>query len=75
MNQSSHSTAGAPAAPAPPVLDRQQRCLMRLVHVSKSWAEAKRGGLVLRDINLDISEGEFLTILGPSASGKSTLLR
>lgn len=30
---------------------------------------------VLRDISLDISEGEFLTILGESGSGKTTLLR
>ncbi|MGH9393527.1 MAG: ABC transporter ATP-binding protein [Terriglobales bacterium] len=28
----------------------------------------------LRQINLDIREGEFLTIMGPSGSGKSTLL-
>lgn len=29
---------------------------------------------ILRDINLDIREGEFLSIMGPSGSGKSTLL-
>jgi ABC-type lipoprotein export system ATPase subunit len=29
---------------------------------------------VLRQINLDIAEGEFLTIMGPSGAGKSTLL-
>jgi ABC-type lipoprotein export system ATPase subunit len=28
----------------------------------------------LRDINLEIREGEFLSIMGPSGSGKSTLL-
>lgn len=30
---------------------------------------------VLRDINLDIQDGEFLVLVGPSGCGKSTLLR
>ncbi|MEO6550017.1 MAG: ABC transporter ATP-binding protein [Ferruginibacter sp.] len=29
---------------------------------------------LLKDINLDIQEGEFISIMGPSGSGKSTLL-
>ena len=29
---------------------------------------------VLRDINLDVQEGEFTVLLGPSGCGKSTLL-
>ena len=30
---------------------------------------------VLKSVNLDIAEGEFLTLLGPSGCGKTTLLR
>lgn len=30
---------------------------------------------ILRDINLDIKKGEFVTILGPNGSGKTTLLK
>lgn len=29
---------------------------------------------ILKDINLDVLEGEFISIMGPSGSGKSTLL-
>ncbi|WP_234573166.1 ABC transporter ATP-binding protein [Rhodohalobacter sp. 614A] len=29
---------------------------------------------ILKDINLEIKEGEFITIMGPSGAGKSTLL-
>lgn len=29
---------------------------------------------LLKDINIDIAEGEFISIMGPSGSGKSTLL-
>ena len=30
--------------------------------------------LVVKDLQLDIAEGEFITILGPSGSGKTTCL-
>ena len=36
----------------------------------------RRGGAtVLRDISLDVAEGELLVVIGPSGSGKSSLLR
>jgi ABC-type lipoprotein export system ATPase subunit len=41
----------------------------------EKWFETKAGRTyVLRNVNLDIREGEFLTIMGPSGAGKSTLL-
>src|SRR5262245_59532919 len=39
--------------------------------ISKSFGSAQ----VLRNIDLDVRDGEFLTLLGPSGCGKSTLLR
>jgi phosphonate transport system ATP-binding protein len=33
------------------------------------------GVTALRDVNIDVKEGEFLVILGPSGAGKSTLMR
>lgn len=49
-----------------------QRCFMHAVcRKSTSWARSPHA---LREIDLDIYEGEFVVPLGPSGSGKSTLL-
>jgi putative spermidine/putrescine transport system ATP-binding protein len=45
--------------------------LLRIRNVAKSFGRS----VVLRNISLDVAEGEFLTILGESGSGKTTLLR
>jgi len=45
--------------------------LLDIRKVAKSFGK----NAVLRDISLQIAEGEFLTILGESGSGKTTLLR
>ncbi len=44
---------------------------VRLVNVQKSYADVH----VLRDINLEVRDGEFMVFVGPSGCGKSTLLR
>ncbi|MEL7229589.1 MAG: ABC transporter ATP-binding protein [Pseudomonadota bacterium] len=44
---------------------------VRFVNVQKSYDGEV---LVVKDLNLDIPEGEFLTMLGPSGSGKTTSL-
>ena len=45
--------------------------LLDIRNVAKSFEKSA----VLRDISLQVAEGEFLTILGESGSGKTTLLR
>jgi ABC-type lipoprotein export system ATPase subunit len=48
--------------------------LIQLRNVEKSYTTKAGMNYVLRQINLDIADGEFITIMGPSGAGKSTLL-
>jgi ABC-type lipoprotein export system ATPase subunit len=50
------------------------RPLIELRNVEKCFKTRAGMSYVLRQINLDIREGEFITIMGPSGAGKSTLL-
>ena len=43
-------------------------------HLSRTFSEGEEALHILRDINLDISAGERVAIMGASGSGKSTLL-
>jgi putative ABC transport system ATP-binding protein len=49
--------------------------MIRLRHIDRSYPLAKaKFFYVLRDINLDVAEGDFISIMGPSGAGKSSLL-
>ncbi len=48
-----------------------------LIHVQEVFKSYRRDSLeipVLRNVNLEIAEGEFIAFMGPSGSGKTTLL-
>lgn len=49
--------------------------ILRVEHVAKSFVEGGRTYQVIKDIDFDVYEKEFVSILGPSDAGKSTLLR
>ncbi len=62
ITRTAHSQGEEPASARP---------LVELDHVEKWYGELH----VLRDINLKVSKGEVVVVLGPSGSGKSTMCR
>jgi NitT/TauT family transport system ATP-binding protein len=49
--------------------------VITLENVTKSFTQEGQPQIVLQDISLKVSKGEFLCIVGPSGCGKTTLLR
>lgn len=52
--------------------DTRQKDIFRTVDLRKFYPQGQAHAL--RDVNVAITEGEFVGIMGPSGSGKSTLL-
>lgn len=52
-------------------MENNREVVIKLIDVVKNYGTNR----VVKKINLDVSEGEFLTLLGPSGCGKTTTLR
>ena len=48
--------------------------MIKLTDIEKIYQAQKTETLALSSINLEVTEGEFISVMGPSGSGKSTLL-
>jgi len=64
----------SPTIPVPPPQSAPSAAKPTLLSI-RNVAKAFGRNPVLRNVSLEIAEGEFLTILGESGSGKTTLLR
>ena len=52
-------------------MEETGEALVHLVNVEKSFGEKT----IIKNLSLDVFDGEFLTLLGPSGCGKTTVLR
>ncbi|MGH4117842.1 ABC transporter ATP-binding protein [Clostridium sp.] len=57
------------------ILKYKEDYVVTLKDINLRYSGEKGEVVALKDINIDIAEGEFICILGPSGCGKSTLLK
>jgi len=66
------TTQSSPVPASPRAVRPTDKPLVSLRSISKTFSN---GTLALKDMSLDVREGEFISLLGPSGCGKSTVLR
>jgi NitT/TauT family transport system ATP-binding protein len=74
--RASLSPLPSPARPRLTQVDAPRETRLRIAALEKTYA-TKDGESIhaLKDVNLDIANGEFISIVGPSGCGKTTLLK
>ena len=48
---------------------------MGAIRLERVWKTYEGGVDAVRDVSLEVADGEFVVLVGPSGCGKSTLLR
>ena len=48
---------------------------VQLKHIAKSWTSSGKTSVGVKEMSLDVADGEFLVLLGPSGCGKTTTMR
>ncbi len=57
------------------MIHRENDCLLHMEHITKVFNEGKSNELcVLKELELNVNQGEFISVVGRSGSGKSTLM-
>lgn len=55
-------------------MNDKKQSIVVIRNLSKSYRRGSQDIPVLRDLSIEVDEGEFLSLMGPSGSGKTTLL-
>ena len=48
--------------------------ILKMTNICKDYMQGKEPVRVLKNVNLEVNEGDYIAIMGPSGSGKSTLM-